>query len=137
MFDISTLDTLTLSEEGVEMPVIHPRTKEPVLGSDGRQITITMLGRMSADAQAAFRRVRDRQNERVQQGRRTTPEDVERDQVDILVACTRAWTFSEMDGTPFPFTQANADRLWRDPRFRWLREQAFVYVNDDGNFIRD
>lgn len=137
MFDLAKLDTLTASEAGVAMQVIHPKTKEPVKGADGEVITITLLGRASDAAQAAVRRARDRANERLQQGRRSTPEDAERDMIDLLVSCTKAWTFDSLDGQPFPCTPGNAELLWRDPRFRWLREQALIFIQDDGNFLRD
>jgi hypothetical protein len=137
MFDISKLDTLSLSQEGVEMPVVNPRTKEPVRGSDGKVITITLLGKNSDVARAAMRRISDRASERAMRGIKSTPEDRERDDTEFLASVTRHWTFTEMDGQSFPCTAENATRLWSDPRLRHLREQALGFVLDDGNFLRD
>lgn len=137
MFDISQLDTLSRAEEGVAMNVIHPRTKEPVKGSDGEAVTITLLGKNSDTARATLRRIGDRATERAFRGIKSTPEDRERDDIEFLVAVTKAWTLSEMDGEAFPCNPRNAERLWGDARFRWLRDQAIAFVTDEGNYLRD
>ncbi len=137
MFDISKLETLTRSEEGVAMKVIHPRSREPVLGEDGKVITITLLGKNSDAARMAMRRAADRSTERAMRGMKSTPEERERDDAEFLAACTKSWDFTQMDGEDFPCTNSNAVRLFSDPRFRWLREQAFSFVMDEGNYLRD
>ena len=137
MFDIAKLDTLTLAEEGVPMPVVHPRTREPVKDNAGKPITVTLLGKNSDTARASFRRIGDRASERAMRGMKPTPEDRERDDAEYLAACTKAWGFTELDGQPFPCNYDNAMRLWGDARFRWLREQALSFVMDEGNYLRD
>jgi hypothetical protein len=137
MFDISKLDTLSLAEEGVTMPVVHPRTREPVKDSEGKHVTVTLLGKNSDTARATFRRISDRATERAMRGMKPSSEDRERDDAEFLTACTKAWGFSQMDGEAFPCTPSNALRLWSDPRFRWLRDQAMSFVMDEGNFLRD
>ncbi len=137
MFDIATLDTLTLSEEGVPMPVAHPKTRKALIGSNGTPITVTLLGKNSDTARAAMRRQADRASERASRGIVSSPEDRERNDAEFLAACTKAWTFDQMDGAPFPCTSQNAEKLWSDQRFRWLREQALAFILEDGNFIRD
>lgn len=134
-FDLASLDTHTLSEAGVPMKMIHPRNRAPVVRSDGALVTITLLGRASDTYRAARRRIEERQAEQAARGIVPTREEQERDDIETLVSCTKDWTIEQMDGQPFPFSEANARLLWSDKRFPWLRNQAIAHMQDDGNFL--
>ena len=41
MFDLASLDTKTLSEKGVPMVVVHPKSRGPIMRDDGSKVTIT------------------------------------------------------------------------------------------------
>lgn len=134
-FDLASLDTHTRAQTGVAMPVVHPRDRLPVTLSDGTPFTITLCGRSSDVFRRATINVESAQAERAAHGRVSTPEESERDNVEILTACTRGWTTFPMDGQPFEFSVENARKLWGDRRFLWMREQAMRFVRDDANFL--
>lgn len=135
MFDIAALEVQSRSESGMPMSIIHPRTKVPVLDEEKNPVTITLLGRNSATFRETQRRIRDRRADRASKAIKATDEDLERDELDLLVAVTIGWTFTVMDGQPFPCNPENARRFWADPRFVWIREQAMSFVLEDGNFL--
>lgn len=138
-FDIASLDTLARSQAGVPMPVLHPRTRAPILqdsGPDsGKPHTITLCGRNSDAHREMNRIVEDRRSDMAARGIAMTREDIERDDVDVLTACTKAWTLEVLDGQPFPFNEANARKLWGDRRFVVVRDQAIRHIREDANFL--
>jgi hypothetical protein len=137
MFDISKLDTFSRAEEGVDMEVANPKTGRPVVGEDGKPVTIRMLGRHSVTARAAQRRIQERASSRSNQGVIASADDRERDEIEYLASCTLGWSFTTRDDQPFPYSPENAKILWGDPRMRTVREQAFGFVHNDGNYLRD
>jgi len=91
-FDLNSLDTVSGSDAGAKIAIVHPATKEPV------GINIFVLGKHSH----AFRDLmRERINKRVKAeslaARRGKPlepktaEEAERDALEMLVACTTGW----------------------------------------------
>ena len=52
-FDISALDTLTKSQDGVEMPLIHQGTGKPFLTDAGVPLFIRLRGRTSDEYMGA------------------------------------------------------------------------------------
>jgi hypothetical protein len=134
-FDLATLDTLAKSQIGADMEIIHPANRAPVKGDNGQPLTITLLGRSSDVFQAMSRRIMQERVAKSGRGINLTQDDIERENVELLTACTVRWTEFSIDGTPFPWTPDNARRLWSDPRWRWLSEAAFKFIHDDGNFL--
>ena len=134
LFNINDLDIFTRAQQGVEMPVLHPATRTVVV-SGGKQWTITLCGRASDAHRQALRVIEMQRAERAARGEAITPEQAERDNTEMLVACTKGWTPFALDGEVFEFSLANARRLWADRRFGWLREQAVRFINDDANFL--
>src|SRR6476469_2358825 len=91
-FDLATLDTATASDAGARIDIVHPVTKTP-LG-----LFVTVLGKHSN----TFRElVRERINKRIKEeslaARRGKPleprsaEEVEREAIEMLIACTTGW----------------------------------------------
>lgn len=134
-FDISKFDTRNKSEAGVEMKIFSPVTGKPFTDSDGKEITITLRGRNSRQYKDAQRVVVERRIERQARGVNSTPADLQQDDADILAACTVTWTFTEMDGQPFPPTPENATQFWHSERFPWIVDQASRFIANDGNFL--
>jgi len=60
MFDLAKLDTRTLSEEGVAMPISHPRTGSPILDDAGKPVTVTLLGPNSEKQRVLVRAMQQR-----------------------------------------------------------------------------
>jgi hypothetical protein len=79
--------------------------------------------------------VRERRATRAARGIKLTQDDLDAEEIGLLCAATRAWTFAKMDDQDFPCTPQNVRRLWSDRRFRWLRERAIQFVLADGNFL--
>ena len=134
-FDVSQLDTRTLSEAGVPMPIKHPRTNAPILGKDGKPVTITLLGPNSAKAKAVNRELQARRADFAARGVKMEPKDFERERFDLLVALTTGWTFDQLDGKPFPFSPDNLRAFWADQRWEWLQSEAWQWCQSDGNYL--
>jgi hypothetical protein len=134
-FDLAALDTRTKSEAGMPMTLISPKTLSPILNDAGEPVTITLRGRNSAAYKAVFRTIQQRSRERANRGITPTDDEQRTDEAEFVSACTVAWTFTDLDGAPFPCTPENIHKLWNDPRFTWILEQATRFAANDGNFI--
>ena len=55
----------------------------------------------------------------------TDPEDDDADELELLVACTLAWT-----GASVPYSRDAARKLYADPKRRWLRDQVATALNE-------
>lgn len=135
MFDIAQLDIATGSDEGRQMQVRHPKGGV-VTDSEGKPVTITLLGFYSKRFREKDREITQRRIEQARLGIQPSPEDAERDAVERLAAVTVAWSFDTLDGQPFPCTEENAKRFWSDRRFAAIRAQADQFIANDGNFTR-
>jgi hypothetical protein len=139
--DLASLDTATASEKGAIIPIVHPTTKEPI------GINIKVLGKHSD----TFRElVRDRINKRVKQesmaarrGKHLDPrtaEEIERDALEMLVACTLGWDSGEgkdyifFEGQQLKYSPQNALTVYS--KLIWLREQVDEAIGDLENFIQ-
>lgn len=135
MFDISKLDTLTRSEAGVPMPILHPRTQAPMLDSEGKPVTITLLGPSSEKSKALQRVLQARRAEMQAKGVIMSAEDFARERHEFLVGVTTGWTFDRLGDEPFPFTPDNSRKFWADARWEWLQADAWRFAQADGNYL--
>jgi hypothetical protein len=151
--DLATLDTTTASDAGARIPIVHPITKEPI------GIFIDVLGKHST----AFRElVRERINTRVKtesmaakRGKTLDPktaEEVEREALEMLVACTTGWGTEIHRDNDFkkevietkPTILFQGEHLtWNAQngllvysKMLWLREQVDEAIGDLENFIK-
>lgn len=128
--DLSQLDTRAGAEEGAELVLLHPQTREPT------DIVIRLRGE---DSEAYQTQVREFQRKKLDQARRTrrvtaTPEEIEAEALELLVVATIGWNDSlTRDGQPYPYTPANARRLYE--QFPWIREQVDEFVRERANFL--
>jgi hypothetical protein len=135
-FDFADLDTLTLSERGVDMPLVNLRTRAALIDDDGTPLTITLAGRQSDTFRSSLKSLLSRRAEAAARNPGTTDTDTkEIDDIEILIACTLGWTFKIFDKQPFPCTPLNIRKLWNDPRFRPQRAQAMDFLLTDANFL--
>jgi hypothetical protein len=134
-FDIGRLDALTAAEQGRPMKLYHPTTGQPFLRADKEAVHIVLLGQASAVLRACQRSITDERNALEADGRTPTPEQMEAWDVRFLVEATRGWNFDQLDGGPFDFNAANAQKFWADKRFLWLRPRAYGFINETGNFL--
>lgn len=133
MLDLGSLDTRAASEEGAVMAVVHPVTGQPLTQEDGAAVTITLAGMDGDRFRKAQRAATDR---RLKSPRRAnvTAEDIERDGIETLAACTLAWTGLVLDGETLDCTVPNARKAYQ--RLPWLREQVDAFIGDRANFLK-
>ena len=125
-FDLATLDTAALAEQGAELELVHPATGAPlgvyvtVAGADSR------AWRKAVAAQAEKRR-----------GRRgaPTPDEALAGGIDILARCTLAWRGMYFEGAELPCNTANARMIYE--RLPWAREQVDAFASDRASSLRD
>lgn len=134
-FDIGRLDALTAAEQGRPMKLFHPSTGQPFLRADKEVVHIVLLGQASAVLRACQRSINDERNALDADGRTPTAEQIEGWDVRYLAEATRGWNFDQLDGQSFEFNAANAQKLWADKRFLWLRGRAYAFINETGNFL--
>ena len=137
--DLSQLDTSAAGEEGATLHLRNPFSGEPqyvVLpgGNEPVALTVTLLG---SDSPTWRNKVSALQRRRLRamQGRRNTPEpaDLERDAIELLAACTVAWTGVVIDGKAPVCSPENAVMAYS--RLPWMREQADEFANARENFM--
>ena len=139
MFDLNSLDTSTKATEGAIMKIANPKNGNLLEDDDGKPYTVTLRGRHSIQALDVERRYNDARSQNATRLRgmpEITQEDIEEQNVYQLVACTVALYLPRVDGEVLECTPQNARKLWSDPRFRWLREQAFTFMQRDSNFVK-
>lgn len=132
-FDLSQLSSAESAEQGAVMEVRHPETGE-VLMSDGAPVTITLAGEDSSTYRRALHAA---QNRRFGRGNlaKIKAEELHNDNLDMLAACTLAWSNIAYEGSDLPCSRHNALRLYKDDGFRWLVEQVDAFVKDRSHFL--
>ncbi len=139
---LDNLDIATPSNEGVEIELLHPTTREP-LG-----MFITVLGKYS---QAFIDHQRKATNEYLRKAQQLkkrgkeddpqTAEKFEKSNIELLVACTASWRTGTIptlnfEGEDRPCTKANAELLYASPKWAWLRAQVDEEIGDIANFMK-
>lgn len=138
MFDIIELDTKTLGDQGLPMPLLHLRTRDPLLDSDGKSVTITLHGRQSDIFRDVMKQIQEAGAAyRLREGTNPPAEYSEQEDVKLLIACTKDWSFTDLAGEPFPCTPGNIRRFWNDGRFRSIRTAALTFIMNDANFLAE
>jgi hypothetical protein len=135
VLDLSTLDTVKASEDGVPLEVRHPTTGAILENGSGGAVTLVLAG---SDSDRAKRAERATINRRLKMaGRRTstmTAEELDSDALEILAACTLSWSGFSLDGQELECNAQNAKRLYG--QIPWLREQAEAFRQDRSNFLK-
>lgn len=135
-FDIIELDTKTLGDQGLPMPLLHLRTREPIIDDEGMPVTITLYGRQSDIFRDTMKQIQEERAAYVlRHNRQPDSEYSDAEDCRLLVACTKDWTFKQLAGEDFPCTPGNVRRFWSDDRFRPLRTLALTFVTNDANFL--
>lgn len=115
------------------MPLLHFQTRQPLRGPDGEEGYIELY---SSDSDIARRHNRETQRRRLNmRGRgKLTPEELEAEGTDLLVALTAGWQLITPDGAllDVPFTPENARKVY--DQILWIREQVDEFCADRGNF---
>lgn len=118
--------------------------KNPVTGEDfideasGEPITIDLVSIDSDEHQKARHRMANaRIRKATTSGRATVKsEEMERDAIELLVACTKGWHhIQDDDESELPFTTDNARKIYGNPGFRWLTDQVSAFINERAAFL--
>ena len=128
--DFAHLDTADLANEGAVMPV-HGPDGQPVLQDDGSPVTLTLLGDDS-DLLVKFDRITT--NAHLRGSQTITAELAEAKQINRLARACVGWAGVILDGEPLKHSEDNAKALFK--RFRWLRQQAAMFISDRANFLK-
>jgi hypothetical protein len=142
MFDLAELNTAKACEDGAEIELLHPVTKEPlgqfilVVGKHSKTFTDYVARDANEERRKAAQR-RGKENIK-------TFEEVQAEGIELLVACTKGFRcYSWLDdeggdflhfGGKFEFSKDNAKKLYRE--FPWIKEQIDAGIVDLGNFIK-
>ena len=127
--DLETLDTRKGADAGFELHLTHPRTGEAL------PMVINLLGADSRVYQDAQRTQNRRRLAEAQKVRRMTltPEALEADALELLVAVTRGWSGFTQGGKAVDCTPQNVQRIYTE--FPWIREQVDLAIGDRANFL--
>ncbi len=135
-FDISTATNIDASSAGAPMKLVNPASGDYLRDESGEFVTITLRGRNSREGQAVATENLNRTLDLQRRGQQSSAASIEANVLALLVACTVAWSFTEMDGAEFPCTPANAAKFWSDARFKAYREQADAFIGSEANFTK-
>lgn len=112
--------------------------KDPATGR--RIATVTLAGPEHPKRKALmFQRQRRMRNALQRTGKLELPDpaDEEADNIDLLVACTLAWTeFEDADGKELACTAENARRLYTQEGHGWLRALLTSALEEKDRFIK-
>lgn len=129
-FDISDLDVQTYAEEGVEVPIVNPRTNEPT------GVVIRVQGAFSSRFRELVARRKRQQALRAKSAvaRAVSPSDDDDDTSEVLAEVTLGWENVVEHGKPIPFSKAEARRVFE--KYPVIRGQVLAAAIDVGNFIK-
>ncbi len=132
--DLSSIDTIKGANEGFNVRIYHPGTNEDL------DIVINVLGKDSDEFQKISRAQSKKRIAKMSKngfrGSSLTPppEEIERDAIELLAACTKAWSGVVIDGAAITCTPENTVMVYE--RFPWIREQVDIAIGDRANFIK-
>lgn len=131
--NIGELTVLRAKEdEGVEVP-IYDKRGDAYLGPDGEPASITVVGSESKKYREAKHAQYRRMSKRVRGGRsEPSPEELERDAVELAAAAVVAFKGWEADGKPLTFTPENVKTLLG---FDHILEQVQAGIHRHASFF--
>jgi hypothetical protein len=127
--DLSALDSATLANEGVEIVIVNPRTREKT------DIKIRVLGADSEEfrTQAARMRRISEMRARSKVAAAVAEDDDDQQLAQLLATCTVGWTGMAEQGELVPFSKAKAIEVYH--RFPVIRRQVFEAMMEESNFL--
>lgn len=129
-FDITALDVTAHSEDGVDVPIVNPRTGEAT------GLVIKVQGAFSERFQELMARRKKRQAMREKSAvARAMSADDDDDTAEVLAEVTLGWTNMVEAGKDIAFSKAEARRVYE--KYPVIRGQVLTAAIDVGNFIKD
>ena len=123
--DLKPLDTKTAANEGRWCTIYHPITNEPL------DIQIKLAG---ADSDIYKKAINKQVEKKLKKGTvNRTLEQEEKEEIEILTACTLDWKNVEYEGRALECKPESIKFIYS--QFIWLREQVDNFINDRKNYI--
>lgn len=128
-FDLSSLNEgRKRQEDGVEVDIIHPATKQPT----GMKITVACYE--SERVMAEARRIGNAKRQKMAKGRGVDPVEMDEDRIIALaVAATVSWSGIEEKGDPLPCKPEIVSRVYRE--YPFILEQVQEAGSDRALFF--
>lgn len=129
----------------VKMPIIYPGEVDPIVDEEKREGYIEFLPWDSEIGRKLDRKdfkdvVRRgfRQKSRAELLKDAEADDPVEKQVERLAGLATSWHLVGPDGKAIeiPFSKENAEKLFASPKMGWLRRQAWVWINNEANFMK-
>lgn len=117
-----------------ELTIVNPKDGKPAQDSEGRTFTIRLVGPDSPEYLRAQRQQANARLERQAQGQKVRAEDLEREDLELAVACTVGWSECTVGGTPLPFSAESAMRLYQE--FPAIKVQVISFLGRRSNFLK-
>lgn len=128
-FDLRSVRTVDMANEGVEMEITHPGT------GSGMGMFLVVHGEDSEHHKRALSKVAQRkEKEQRTRGRtRITHEDIQYGMLVTALECTSSWRNMVEDEKAVEFNRANLRRVLTE--YWFITEQVNAFLNDRANFI--
>ncbi|WP_018456802.1 hypothetical protein [Bradyrhizobium sp. WSM4349] len=137
VLDLASLDAL---DEAV-LAIRHPATDVPTgwtwtFYGPAHPVTVELADRFSREAlrKAAARRQAQANNRKWKEDEQT-PDDLNRENVDGIVARTKSFSTIKLNGEELVFSKDKAAELLLDRRKGWLVKQVMDFLRAEENFI--
>lgn len=140
---LASLNLAKSANTGRTLVVLHPTHRTPLVGADGGQVEIDLLGQDSDAWIAGEHASRNKQVDAMRRGHDFSAAQADRAGGVALANVATGWrnvpkAWLTVDGTdedPATFSAANAELLFNNPGMRWLREQADEHVAKRAGFL--
>lgn len=118
-------------EVSATLALRHPVTNEPLLGDDGKPVTIDIWGPDSQTFKLAMRRLSNVLLNR----KEGDDSDLDKQEIEALASVTKGWSdnFSVAKEKLQP-SPSNAKKLYK--RASWIQEQVRKFAQERENFIK-
>lgn len=136
MLDLSAFDSKAGSDAGAVLVVLDTNTGEPMADTDGTQVMITLAGIDSDIYTENQYKIQNKRIRSAKNGRMKVDFDAAEladEGLDLLAACTLAWSGFVWKGAAFPCTPENAKTLYKS--LPAIKEQVDSFIADRRNFL--
>ena len=137
--DLASFDLTKSAGEGAKCELRHPGTNEPLLTASGEPVYILLAG---MDSKVYQNKSTELENARYQRnvdskkkGKSNLLKEVLDDNMELIVECTLGWGNLFLDGAMLKFDKKVCVDIYT--RFGWIREQAYSFIVDRSNYLRD
>lgn len=140
---LAALNTAAAANEGRVLTVLHPTERTPLVGQNGKPVTITLLGQDSDIFIKAENAARARAMEHLSEGGKFSPAASDLQACEALARCTldwsnipKGWIDGTDDETPAKHSHETAVALYQNPGVKWLRDQTDKFIATRSNFLK-